>query len=96
MLRFPQRAEARELLRRTVERVECAPGLILNMGHAVVDCSTRTSLEITSSTVSTARSRALSTLNAAIVTTIEAVTGDKAPWMKPPRFDQHPGHIREL
>jgi hypothetical protein len=30
-------------------------------------------------------SRALTELNAAIVTAIEAVTGDKAPWMRPRR-----------
>jgi hypothetical protein len=37
-------------------------------------------------------SRALTQLNAAIVTAIEAVTGDKAPWMRIPTFDQHPGY----
>jgi hypothetical protein len=36
--------------------------------------------------------RALTVLNAAIVTAIEAVTGGKAPWMQTPRFDQHPGY----
>jgi hypothetical protein len=37
-------------------------------------------------------SRALTELNAAIVTAIEAVTGDKAPWMQTPRAELHPGH----
>jgi hypothetical protein len=37
-------------------------------------------------------SRALTELNAVIVTAIEAVTGHKAPWMRPPTFDQHPGY----
>ena len=36
-------------------------------------------------------SRALTELNAAIVTAIEAVTGDKAPWMQTPRAALHPG-----
>jgi hypothetical protein len=42
-------------------------------------------------------SRALTELNAAIVTAIEAVTGDKAPWMQTLRAELHPsikGHIR--
>jgi hypothetical protein len=36
--------------------------------------------------------RALTELNAAIVTASEAVTGDKAPWMQTPKFDQHPDY----
>ncbi len=37
-------------------------------------------------------SRALTKLNAAIVTAIEAVTGDKAPWMHTPRAELQSGH----
>jgi hypothetical protein len=37
-------------------------------------------------------SRALTQLNAEIVTAIEAVTGDKAPWMRTPRAELHPGY----
>jgi hypothetical protein len=37
-------------------------------------------------------SRALTELNAAIVTAIEALTGDKAPWMQTPRAELHPGY----
>jgi hypothetical protein len=37
-------------------------------------------------------SRALKKLNAAIVTAIEAVTGDKAPWMQTPSAELHPGY----
>jgi hypothetical protein len=37
-------------------------------------------------------SRALTELNAAIITAIEAITGDNAPWMRTPTFDQHPGY----
>jgi hypothetical protein len=37
-------------------------------------------------------SRALTELNAAVVTTIEAITGDKAPWMQTPRAELHPGY----
>ena len=37
-------------------------------------------------------SRALTELNAAIVTAIEAVTGDNAPWMQTPRAELHPGY----
>jgi hypothetical protein len=36
-------------------------------------------------------SRALTELNAAIVTAIEAVTGNKAHWMQTPRANLHPG-----
>jgi hypothetical protein len=36
-------------------------------------------------------SRALTELNAAIVTAIEAITGDNAPWMQTPRAELHPG-----
>jgi hypothetical protein len=37
------------------------------------------------------QSRALTQLNAAIVTAIEAVTGDTRPWMQTPRAELHPG-----
>jgi hypothetical protein len=39
---------------------------------------------------SSAHSRALTELNAAIVTAIEAITGDKAPWMQTPPAYVHP------
>ena len=40
---------------------------------------------------SSAHSRALTELNAAIVRAIEAITGDAAPWMKTPPAYLHPG-----
>jgi hypothetical protein len=40
------------------------------------------------------QARALTELNAAIVTAIEAVTGDIAPWMKTPPAYLHPGEKR--
>jgi hypothetical protein len=36
-------------------------------------------------------SRALTEMNAAVVTAIEAITGDKAPWMRTPPAYLHPG-----
>lgn len=43
---------------------------------------------------SSVHSRALTALNAAIVSAIEAITGDTAPWMKTPPAYLHPGARR--
>jgi hypothetical protein len=42
-------------------------------------------------TPSGAHSRVLTELNQAIIVAIEAITGDKAPWMKTPPAYLHPG-----